>query len=504
MANTTLDISQGFYVSDALPISAQRCVNFYVSLPQISTITDANLFSTAGIKALINGEMIDSCRGAHVFAGVPYFVINNNLVRLNRAVVDDVEVFSLSVMGVIDGNYRVYMADNGRQLCITAVPDTSTDGKSYIFSVDPDTLTEITDFNFDGPAASVVYSDGYFIFHKSDGKKFFNSPLNEGLTGYDALDFNVAEADPDQIRGLGVLNSQLYVFGSETVQQFRNVGRAPSPFAPVVGSTIDIGVAAPQTIVRFGGGLAFVGGGVNESPAVWLIAGGQKKKLSTISIENEFSKIRSDILPEQVFSWVYAESGAYWLGISLPNTCYVYDLINARWHERQSINESDLTRYRCSHLVNAYGRIIAGDTLTGNIGELDEDTYTEYGILTPRKVTSRPFDNLGNAVNVAYVEAVVENGVGLANDITLETGQTGNGDIIEGVGGSNPQIVLSWSDDGGRNFEGFIPRSMGKLGEFKSRPTWSRLGSFPRDRVVQFTVSSPTKSTLIKVEADIG
>jgi len=501
---TTLPIAAGFYTSDALPLSAQRAVNWRPSVPQTATITDANLFSTEGIVGLITGSVLDECRGAHVLAGIPYFVISNALYRLDRTIVGGTDVFATVLLGAIVGNDRVYMADNGTQLCIVAVPDTVTAGKSYIFTASPDTLTEITDVNFDGPASSVKYINGYFQFHKSDGKKFFNSPLNNGLTGYDPLDFNVAEADPDQIRGLGVLNNQLYVFGSETTQIFRDIGRAPSPFSPVVGATIDIGLFSPQTVVKFGGGLAFVGGGVDESPAVWLVSSGQKRKLSTIAIENELSKLTIEQIEGQVFSWVYAESGAYMLGIATPNTCYVYDIINDRWHERQSIDGSSLEAYRVSHIVTAYGRTIVGDTITGNIGELSEDEPLEYGILTPRLITSRPFDNSGNSVNVASIEAVIESGVGLSNDTQIQTGISASGQPVYATGGSDPQITLSWSDDGARTYDGFISRSMGKIGEHMHRPMWNRLGRFARQRVLQFEVTSPTKATLIKVEADIG
>ena len=501
---TTLPVGAGFYTSDALPLSAQRAVNWRPSVPQTATITDANLFSTEGIVGLVTGSVLDDCRGAHVIAGVPYFVINTTLYRLDRTIVSGADVFSTVALGTIVGNKRVYKADNGTQLCIVAIPDTVTTGKSYIFTADPDTLTEITDVNFDGPASSVVYINGYFVFHKSDGKKFFNSPLNNGLTGYDPLDFNVAEADPDQIRGLGVLNNQLYALGSETVQPFRDIGRAPSPFTPVVGATLDIGLFSPQTVAKFGGGLAFVGGGVDESPAVWLVSSGQKRKLSTIAIENELSKLTIEELEDQVFSWVYAESGAYMLGIATPTTCYVYDITNNRWHERQSIDGSSLGSYRVSHIVTAYGRIIVGDTLSGNIGQLSEDESLEYGILTPRLMTSRPFDNSGNSVNVASIEAVIESGVGLANDTQIQTGTNAFGQDVFASGGSDPQITLSWSDNGARTYEGFISRSMGKIGEYMERPIWNRLGRFPRQRVLQLGVSSPTKATLIKVEADIG
>lgn len=495
---TTLPISSGFYVSDSLPISAQRVVNWYPNVPQTSTITDANLFGTPGLKELAEGRVVDSCRGAHVISGIPYFVISQSLVRLN--LIDN--EFTTEVVGEIEGISRVYMSDNGLQLCITAPPDDATVGRSYIYEAG--SLNEIVDPNFDGPAASNIYVSGYFMFHKSDGKKFFNSPLNNGLTGYDPLDFNVAEADPDQIRGLGVINDQLYIFGSETIQLFRNIGRAPSPFAPIVGAVINVGVSAPQTIAQFNGGLAFVGAAINESPAVWFVSGATQTKISTTAIDNELSKIDLDLGSDQIFSWVYAESGAYWLGISVPGTCFCYDLVNQRWHERQSIDGESLSRYRVSHMVAAYNRVLVGDIQTGVIGSIDDSIYLEYGVLIPRKVSSRPFDSTGNAVNVASIEAVVEAGVGLANDISIQTGTTELGEPVLGSGGIDPKITYSWSDDGGRTYEGFISRSMGKLGEYMTRPIWNRRGRFPRQRVVQFEVSSPTKATLIKVEADIG
>ena len=202
--------------------------------------------------------------------------------------------------------------------------------------------------------------------------------------------------------------------------------------------------------------------------------------------------------------WVYAESGAYMLGISTLSTCYVYDLTNDRWHERQSIDGSVLSAYRVSHIVTAYGITIVGDSQTGNIGELKEDEALEYGVLTPRLITSRPFDNSGNAVNVASIEAVIEAGVGLANDLKIQTGVNASGVPVYATGGSDPKITFSWSDDGARTFDGFISRSMGKIGEYEHRPTWNRCGRFARQRVLQFEVSSPTKATLIKVEADIG
>ncbi len=145
---------------------------------------------------------------------------------------------------------------------------------------------KLLDINFDGPASSVVFIDGFFNFTKSDGKKFFNSPLGDGLglpsgAAYDPLDFSTAEADPDQIRAQVVFKNQLYILGSKITEVFRNIGRSPSTFQRIGGAVIDVGIVAPQSLQVFGGYLAFVGAGVNESPAIWSIQGSQKQKIST-------------------------------------------------------------------------------------------------------------------------------------------------------------------------------------------------------------------------------
>lgn len=509
MPKVTLPIANGFYVSDALPISAQRCVNWQPNVPQTSTITDANLFSTPGLVELIRASEFKSCRGAHVMAEIPYFVIGINLYRLDRTFDSDgLEVFALTDISTdtgvsIEGVERVTMADNGTQLCICAKPDASTTGKSYIFTDSPDTLVEITDPDFNGPADSVVYVDGFFSFNKADGKLFFNSALNDG-TAYDAADFGTASADPDKINAQGVLKNQLHMLGSEVTEVFRNIGRSPAPFQRIQGAIIDVGCFSPQTIEIFSGALVFVGGAVNESPSIWALSGGRKQKLSTTAIDNELSKL-TDLEISQLYSWVYAESGAFFYGVSLPTTTFVYDSINKRWHERQSESQNLLTQYRVSHMISAYGRILVGDTQDGRIGELKEGVYTDYNQLVRRLVTSQPFDREGDPIFVAMVEAVCESGVGLTDDIEVEGGTTATGAPIIVKAGKDPQITFAWSKDGGAIFQGYASRSLGKIGERKHRQQWrKRPGRIPRDVTLLFEVAAPNKATLIKVEAEIA
>jgi hypothetical protein len=387
------------------------------------------------------------------------------------------------------------MDDNGTQLCIV-VPG----GKAYIFTESPDTLAEITDGNFDGPADNVVFIDQYFQFTKTGGKKFFNSPLGDGRglpagTAYDALDFSTAEADPDPIQGAIKFANRYYVLGTETTEQFRNIATSPAPFVRT-GGVFDKGLRAPFSLILGQNTFLFVGAGKNESPAVWAFNGNGFSKVSTTAIDNLLRKL-TDAELSAIFAWTYGEAGAYFVGFQLPDTTLVYDFTAKRWHERQSINvKGQDIPYRAASMVEAYGRILVGDTQDGRIGEIDKELSKEYGGFIKRTLITKPFDNQGSNVSVASLEAVMETGVGRNNQTIESIGQTLDVD-------EDPQIRLSWSDDGGRVYTDELRLGLGKVGQYQRRAIRNRLGDFNRSRVMKFVMTDPVRSTFIKLEADI-
>lgn len=499
MPKVQLPIANGFYKSRSLPISGQRCINWYPSVPQNDTVTNANLFGTPGINQLASASNIDSTRGSIVSAGIPYFVIGNNLYKLNRTIDGDGnEVFSTPNLGSISGQGLVSIADNGDQVCIV-VPG----GDAYIWEESSTTLFIIDDPNFDGPADTVSYIDGFFVFTKTTGKKFFNSPLNDGKgsnnggAAYDALDFGTAEADPDQIRSQISFGGKLYIFGSETTQVFVNIGRAPAPFAPFNKIVYTTGISSPLSLIDFGETFAFVGAGVNESPSIYQFNGNGFTKISTTAIDNVLARL-TDTELGNIFSWSYAADGAFFVGFQLPETCFVYETITRTWHERLSLSFREEIPYRVASMVTGYGRILVGDNLDGRIGEINEDIYTEYGQIIRRVMVTKPFDNLGDPVFVPMIEAVMETGIGITGgvDVTLE-------DNIETKAGENPTMMMEFSDDGGRIFQNGRFRPLGKVGEYGRRVIWYRNGRFPRSRVLRFVFSEPVKPVFIKLEADI-
>jgi len=500
MPKVNLPITGGFYQSASLPISAQRCVNWYPNVPQGDTVTNANLFGTAGAEELVSVSPIETTRGAIVSASVPYFVIGNNLYKLLSSINSEgAEIFTTSNLGVIAGTGRVSIADNGNQVCVV-VPG----GAVYVWDENDQALYTVTDPAFDGPADTVVYIDGFFVFTTSTGKKFINSPLNDGRgagngTGvaYDALDFSTAEGDPDQIRAGHSFGGRLFILGSETTQVFINIGRTPSPFQTYNKTLYTTGISAPNSIIDFGDTFAFIGAGVNESPSIYAFTGNGFKKISTTAIDNVLNDLTAAQLVD-VFSWSYAKDGAFFVGFQLPTTCFVYESVTGMWHERLSYDNKKDVPCRVAAVVSGYGRIIVGDNLDGRIGSIRNDLYTEYGSLIRRVITTKPFDNMGDRVYLTSLEAVMETGVGITGGVPVLL----DGGAMANVG-DDPSIMMEYSDNGGRSYGNGRMRGLGKAGDYKRRVIWRRVNSFPRSRVLRFVFSDPVKPVFIKLEAEI-
>lgn len=475
-----LPFTNGFYQSRALPLSAQRCVNWYKNVSEVDTFSRESLFGTAGLSLTDGGQPLEPNRGAHVMNDEPYFVNGNKLYKLVRTVAaDNTESFSVSEIGAITGSGRVSMADNGSELCIV-VPN----GDAYIY--DGSTLSTITDPDFDGPCETVVYIDGYFVFNKTNSSKIFHSELRDGLS-YNALDFAEAEADPDRVVALHVHRGVLYALGTETIQPFTNTGSTEFAFRPIKGAVISKGVRSRFAVKSFGNTFAFIGGGENEGAAVWAFQGSDVAKISTTPLDF----LLQNATPEQLdecYAFAHSLNGAEFWGVTFGSRTLVFDQTASRlsgrleWHERSSRISSEDVQWRVASIVTAYNKVFVGDIEDGRIGQLSDDFFDEYGEYIVRTTSGQPFENGGQSLSVSSIEATMNAGTGTADN--------------------EAQIGLCWSDDGGRTYSNMLFRGFGKLGEYGKRAIWRRLGRFGKYRVLCFQFAGTTDPTFIKLEAD--
>jgi hypothetical protein len=169
---------------------------------------------------------------------------------------------------------------------------------------------------------------------------------------------------------------------------------------------------------------------------------------------------------------------------------WVYDASTGLWHERDSrVSDASIGRWRATCYAKAYGKHLIGDYSTGTVWELSTSVYAEASESLVRTIQCPPLYSEGKRAFMYSLEVDMEVGVGLAS------GQ-----------GSDPMVMLQWSDDGGRTWSAEITAGMGTsigaIGEYRTRVTFNRLGSF-RQRTLRLSVSDPVKCVIYGINAEI-
>jgi hypothetical protein len=447
------------YRHRALPVSAQRLINLYAEQQPPAAAAPAVLLSTPGLRPWVTLD--DSpIRGLHVMGELLFAVAGSTVwqVRNNGSV--------LNVGSVTPGEAPVMMSDNGAQLVIVTDPD------AYV--CDGMTVSQITSPAFPG-ASTVDYLDGYHIFTAPLSGEFFISALLDATT-YDALDFASAESSPDPLVRVMVDHREVWLLGKHSVEIWTNTGAADFPFARQPGAVLEVGCAAAGSVAKLDNSVYWLA----TDGIVYRAQGYQPQRVSTHPLEQAWGAL-SSVRDAQALTYTQDGHGFYVLTFPGLGT-WAFDAATQQWHERTSWQR---TTWRAASVAQAYGRLLAGDRASGAILELDPATYTEDGQTHVRQADFPPLSSEGKRIALGRVELELETGVGLT------TGQ-----------GSDPQCMLSWSDDGGRTWSNEHWRSMGQVGQFRHRVRWYRLGQF-RHRVLRVAVSDPVPVTIISASAEL-
>lgn len=450
------------YMSESLPLSAQRLVNCYPEVLPAGAKVPLALFGTPGLKLHANVGT-GPIRAMIRMAGDLFIVSGSSLYRLSS----NGDVLN---MGGIPGVGAVQMETNGFQIAILA----GTEPDDLFIATDS-TLVQVTDPDYPG-ASSVVFLDGYFIFTEPESGRFFLSGSYDGAV-FDALDFATAEGDPDNLVGAVVDHRELWLVGTSTTEVWYNSGAADFPFERASGAYIERGGIARGSIAKLDNSVFWVG----DDRVIYRADGYSPRRISTHAIEAVLTRYLGlgDLL-----SFAYTQNGHAFYVLKKPNEfTFVYDVATGIWHERWSHERED---YRVSTFEEAFNLLLVGDDRNGNVYRLDPQFYTENGETFVSRGTSPPLWAEGETATANTLIIGMEPGVGLT------TGQ-----------GSDPQMMLRWSDDGGKTWSNEKWRSMGPKGHFKQRAKWDRMGQF-RMRVYEFAISDPVKRVIDAVAiADI-
>lgn len=295
-------------------------------------------------------------------------------------------------------------------------------------------------------AVALEYLDGFFVAIafgaslQTDSPNQINVSNNEDGTIWDPLNYVIRSGSADAVIQLAVLNSLLWIFGQKTIEIWYDAGNPLFPFARMQGGTINLGCMAQASVAKFYNTIMWLGADGTGYPQVYMTQGMAPVRVSTPAIEAMLNAFPSGWLP---YSWAYAEQQAghtfYVLNLCsnqyVPQQTLVYDLTTQLWHERAYGFSWPVSFASVPGFGNAQGSNFVGDGLSGKI---------QLASLTNAN------DNLGNAITYTRTAPVISN---LNKRLRFPRFEL-DCDVQNGTGGCS-QPYLSYSNDGGRNFNGW-------------------------------------------------
>src|SRR3990167_915244 len=288
------EFSTGLLKSQALTstISGFGATNsiIYVGPTDVGTITGQALHFSETLIGSTSYILIKSSDGTGWFfaedaADDLTYVGNTNTSTIINSLDNTTGMYvGQAVSGTdIPANTRIASVDSATQITITNAATGTTVGvtitKTPIAKIIDADFAETSDY-----ISALVPMDGYLFYTTSDGK-VNNSNLNS-VIGYSAIDFLSAQMFPDPTVAIARTKNTLGVFGTSSLEIFKNVGNAnASPLQSITERCIRIGTNDQLGITTLEDDVYFVGTSAYGDIQVFRLRDWQIEKISTPIID---------------------------------------------------------------------------------------------------------------------------------------------------------------------------------------------------------------------------
>lgn len=322
------------------------------------------------------------------------------------------------------------------------------------------------------------YIDGYgFVCPYPLTKSIFYSGAPDGtpdLTMWDPLNFFQKARYPDNVAALYADHEELYTAGDlECTEVWRNVGDANNPFMPDPGAIMHLGVQAPFSFVRLGGGVAWIAQDTRRGTRQAVVAVGyQPQVVSTPAVEAAWAKYQS--VSNAVSFSMYYEGHELWV-ISFPiqqddtgDATWVYDFTTGLWFEWGAWNGTDWFRntvwVHCVVALDGKSDVhYGGDWNSGNIYIISRQYKTDNGAPTVRRRRSphntnenmrRFYARFEIDCDVLGLQRVFWNRLGSGRDRIWQM------DVEQDFETDSPKLTLSFSDDRTQTWQSMFQQTL--------------------------------------------
>jgi hypothetical protein len=444
--------------SKSSDVTAQQRINMYLEFIRDADGTNVVAYGTPGL-VLFASLGTGIIRGMHAFGAYIYIVQEGYLFQVDSLG----NSVNKGTLDTVAG--KVSMADNGTQIMI------ATGASGYIYNTVTNAFGIISDGDYPG-GDTVTFIDGYFIVNKPSTGQFWISGSYDG-TSWDALEFATAESNPDNLIRVFADHSQLILLGDISTEFWSNTGALDFPYSRI--TSIEWGLAARWSVAKFDNSIIYLAKNRMGEVQVVRLQGYTPTIVSTPDIGYLINKYTTTS-DASGFAYMHDEHPMYQINFPTAGESWLYDGRSDCWSKLKAYN---LSRHRSEIGVTFNGKAITADYSTGLMYRLDGDTY----------------DDNGSPLISELIGKHVMNGLELFTISELQVDlQTGSG-IASGQG-SNPQIMLQVSRDGGNNYGPEKWRAMGPMGKYLVRARWLRLGE-GRDFVFKLKIADPVKRAIL-------
>ena len=438
------------YEARSKTVTAERLVNWMLEKSSAGAKSPYALYPTPGLRLLCTVGS-GPCRGMVKIQDVLWVVSGNKLYKVEPD-------FTYVEIGDIEGTGDVRMEASELAVLI------ATSGAFY--AADETGVTTLDETGIVG----LAYQDGYAIAAKGGWQQFFvDDPSDTTLKTWDPADYTTVDAMNDTLIGCASLQRTLWMFKQRTIELFYNSGAVAFPFERNQGGFLQVGCLAPKSIAVADNTLFWLG----HDHQVYMANGFQPTPISPPAIGRI---IESQTSPQTASAFVYAQEGHTIYCLTFSGLTMCYDLTTGLWHYRES---AGLGRWRANGYQYVWRKHVVGDCENGKLYELDLDYNSEDGATIRREADSPPIFATGSRLQMHELFIDVEAGVGLDG----------------AVQGSDPEIMVSWSDDSGRTWGSEVIGKLGPIGEYGRQVRLNRLGTF-RQRSLRIAVSDPVRAII--------
>lgn len=491
---TIIDFVGGSFQDKLRSLSNQLCENLY---PEVigakGNYTNMILRSIEGTTSacVFNETDTIGCRGLYYSSTGPapdfnpqlYGVFNKTVYRIDSS-------FNKYPIGTVGNNSSVVkFSETGgpdSQLCVVDgynlyVCPLSASNETLAFT----TITLPPAAGTDQPIlpSQITWIDGRIVLNSTNTNQYYYTEPYTLNNVTSAFAFNTAEASSDKINAITTFAGNLWVFGPRSYEVWQSQNELNFPFGRITGAQAEIGCNASESVVTIGNSLFWLGSSRAGHNGIFVATGPNSiDRISTPQIEAEINAYADT---QDAIGQTWSRNGHTFYSITFPrgDKTFVYDLSTELWHNRATrdkfMNINHM--WQPQYATFAYGKIFMGSYNSQHLIYFDDNKHKEFDgrPIVRTRISPVFIDNFSPAV---VNEFELEIGVGLTK-------------ILNGEG-SDPQVMLQISLDGGYTWSNEKWKSMGKTGQYYRRVKWFNGLGIGRLIVIKTVISDDVDVTI--------